>query len=136
MLIYTLRGFFLSNSAKSPENRLLDLWAVHDLTPDPAEVEASRNFHVEYWLGLAESAIASDHRQSCYGSITPDIRAQLEGIPNPLRADQEMVAALRRDLAFLEGHVRAYQDVIRALREMAAARRQPPADQDCGSRAA
>jgi hypothetical protein len=126
----------LSNSPKSSENRLLDLWAVHDLTPDPGEVEASRNFHIEYWLGLAESAIAGDHRQTCYGSITPDIRAQLEGIANPLSADQETIAALRRDLAFLEGHVQAYRDVIRALREMAVARRQPIADQDCGSRAA
>jgi hypothetical protein len=127
----------LSNTPKSSENRLLDLWAVHDLTPDPGEVEASRNFHIEYWLGLAESAIAADHRQTCYGSLTPDIREQLEDIANPLSADKATVAALRRDLAFLEGHVRAYRDVIQALRDLAAARRQQPlADQDCGSRAA
>jgi hypothetical protein len=126
----------LSNSSKSSENRLLDLWAVHDLTPDAAEVEASRNFHIEYWLGLAESAIADDHRQACYGSITPDIRAQLESIASPLSVEKERVAALRRDLAFLEGHVRAYRDVVQALRELAGARRQQATDQDYGSRPA
>jgi hypothetical protein len=126
----------LSESTKTTENRLFDLWAVHDLTPNPAEVEASRHFHIEYWLGLAENAIAGDHRHSCYGSLTPDIRTQLEEISNPLSADKETVAALRRDLAFLEGHVRAYQELIQALRDLSATRRQSASDQDCGSRAA
>jgi len=111
---------------------LLDLWAIHDLTPDQAEVEASRAFHVEYWLGLAEAAIAGDHRQSCYGSLTPNIRSLIESIPNPLGADQETIALLRKDLAFLEGHVKAYRQIVEALRGLAGSAG-TAADQDCGS---
>ena len=111
---------------------MLDLWAIHDLTPDQAEVEASRAFHVEYWLGLAEAAIAGDHRQSCYGSLTPNIRSLIESIPNPLGADQETIALLRKDLAFLEGHVKAYRQIVEALRGLAGSAG-TAADQDCGS---
>ena len=111
---------------------MLDLWAVHDLTPDKAEVEASRAFHVEYWLGLAESAIAGDHRQACYGSLTPNIRSLVESIPSPLGADQETIALLRKDLAFLEGHVKAYRQIVEALRGLTSSK-ETPADQDCGS---
>jgi hypothetical protein len=53
-----------------------------------------------------------------------------------LSVEKERVAALRRDLAFLEGHVRAYRDVVQALRELAGARRQQATDQDYGSRPA
>ena len=110
----------------------MDLWAVHDLTPDKAHVEASRAFHIEYWLGLAESAIAGDHRQSCYGSLTPNIRSLIESIPNPLEADQETIALLRKDLAFLEGHVTAYRQIVEALRGVACSADRP-ANQECGS---
>jgi hypothetical protein len=115
----------LSDSSQNSERRLLDLWAIHDLTPEPAEVEASRTFHIKYWLSLAESAIAGDHRESCYGSLTPNIRSLIESIPNPLRADPETIALLRKDLAFLEGHVRAYRQIVEALRGLGA--------QDCGT---
>jgi hypothetical protein len=107
---------------------LLDLWAIHDLTPDAAEVEASRAFHIEHWLRIAESAIAGDHRNSCYASLTPNIRGLIESIPNPLNADQETIALLRRELAFLEGHVTAYRQILEALRGLG----RPIGDQDCG----
>lgn len=114
---------------------MLNLWAIHDLTPDAADVEASRAFHIEYWLGLAESAIAGDHRQSCYGGLTPNLRSLIESISNPLSADKETLATIRRDLAFLEGHVKAYRQIVEALRGIASS---PLADaaQDCGSREA
>jgi hypothetical protein len=114
---------------------LPDLWAIQDLTPDEAEVEASRAFHIEYWLGLAESAIAGDHGQSCYGSLTPNIRSLIESIPNPLCADPETIALLRKDLAFLEGHVKAYRQIVEALGGFGASP-EAPADQDYGSRVA
>jgi len=107
---------------------LLDLWAIHDLTPDAAEVEASRAFHMEYWLRLAESAIAGDHRESCYGSLTPNLRNLIQSIPDPRRADGDTIALLRKDLAFLEGHVKAYRQILEALRGLS--------PQDCGSREA
>lgn len=111
---------------------MLDLWAIHDLTPDEAEVEASRAFHIRYWLGLAESAIAADHRQSCYGSLTPNIRGLIESIPNALGVDRETIELLRKDLAFLEGHVKAYRQIVESLRGLAAPA-EAPSGQDCGS---
>lgn len=145
MLIYTFRGF-LSNSSQTADRRLLDLWAIYDLTPDGAEIEASRRFHLQYWLGLAEFAIARDHRQSCYGSLTANIRQLLDSIQDPLSADEQTVATLKHDLAFLEGNVRAFRDVVAALRKLkescervpaeGAPETDAPADQDCGSRAA
>jgi hypothetical protein len=125
----------LSSSLQNAEHRLLDIWAIHDLTPDEAEVEASRAFHIEYWLGVAKSAIAGDHRQSCYGSLTPNIRGLIESISDPLRADEETIALLRKDLAFLEGHVKAYRQIVEALRGLTVPT-DVPADQECGSRPA
>jgi hypothetical protein len=127
VLFYTF-GAFLSDSLQNAEHRLLDLWAIHDLTPDAAEVEASRAFHIEYWLRMAESAIAGDHRKSCYDSLTPNIRSLIETIPNPLSADRETIALLRKELAFLEGHVTAYRQIVEALRGLG----RPTGDQDCG----
>ena len=118
----------MSDSVQNAEHRLLDLWAIHDLTPEVAEIEASRVFHIEYWLRLAESAIARDHRESCYGSLTPNIRSLIESIPDPLHAGPETITLLRKDLAFLEGHVKAYRQIVEALRALAG--------QDCGSREA
>lgn len=97
----------------------MNIWAIHDLTPDPAEVAASRRFHINYWLGLAESAIAKDHRATCYGSLTANIKEILAGISDPLTVDRETVATLRHDLAFLEGHIQAYREIIDALRNLA-----------------
>jgi hypothetical protein len=114
----------LSGSSQAAEHRLLNVWAVHDLTPDPDEIAASRRFHLDYWLGLAESAIAEDHRMTCYGSLTPNIGELLAGIPDPFAADTATIATLRHDLAFLEGHIRAYRDVVAALRKLAEAERQ------------
>lgn len=111
---------------------MLDLWAIYDLTPREADVEASRAFHIRYWLGLAESVIAGDHRQSCYGSLTPNIRSLIESIPNALGADRETIELLRKDLAFLEGHVKAYRQIVETLRGLAAPTEGPPY-QDCGS---
>lgn len=114
---------------------------MHDLTPDSGEIEASRQFHLQYWLGLAEFAIARDHRQSCYGSLTPNIRQLLDSMPNPCCADEQTVATLKHDLAFLEGNVRAFRDVVAALRslkEYCAPVPEPARDavQDCGERPA
>ncbi len=140
MLIYTFRGS-LSNSLQTADRRLLDLWAIHDLTPDPKEIEASRQFHLQYWLGLAEFAIARDHRQSAYSSLTPNIRQLLNEIPNPAGADAQTIETLRHDLAFLEGNVQAFQTVVAMLRKLketcaAAVNETDGQDQGCGSRAA
>ena len=65
---------------------------------------------------MAESAIAGDHRKSCYDSLTPNIRSLIESIPNRISADRETIALLRKELAFLEGHVKAYRQMVEALR--------------------
>lgn len=111
---------------------MLDLWAIHDLTPDVAEVEASRAFHIEYWLRMAETAIAGDHRKSCYDSLTPNIRSLIESIPTPVSADRETITLLRKELAFLEGHVKAYRQIVEALRGLGDRSGAPAGNQDCG----
>ena len=123
----------MSQSAQTVDRKLLDLWSVHDLTPDPAEIEASRRFHIQYWLGLAELAIARDHRQSCYGSLATNIRELLSSVDDPFTAEPEIVASIRHDLAFLEGNVQAYREIIRALRKVLEEYRGPEKPQDCGS---
>ncbi len=86
------------------------------LALSPAEVRASRDFHVRHWLHLAEAAIQQDHRESLYGSLAPAVESTLAESDEPVAPDLQR--AILSDLAFMEGHVEAFRLVIAALRRI------------------
>jgi len=102
------------NRAKLVDARLKAFY--HPGLLDEAEVEASKNFHIEHWIRMAESAIQTDHRQSLYGNLTPTLEQTVLDCPsNEIPPDLQRV--LVKDLAFMEGHVRAFRLLMEILEE-------------------
>ena len=83
---------------------------------DPDEVRASRDFHLRHWMAVAQTAIQQDHRELYYAALSPAVESTLADHPHddlPL----ELQAAVLRDMAFMEGHLQAYREVLRLLEE-------------------
>ena len=86
---------------------------------DPDEVRASRDFHLRHWMALAQSAIQRDHRELFYSALSPGLEASLADYPDD-EIPPELQAAVLRDMAFMEGHLQAFREVLRLLDEAAA----------------
>jgi hypothetical protein len=86
---------------------------------DRAEIRASRAFHVRHWLAVAEAAVCQDHRQLYYGGLSPSVESTVADYPDE-QLPPAMQKTVLRDLAFMEGHLQALRDVLKALREDAA----------------
>lgn len=84
---------------------------------DPAEVRASREFHLLHWLRIAEISVRQDHRELFYRGLSPSVEGVVADYPED-DLPTELQAAVLRDLAFLEGHLQAYRDVLRLLRAL------------------
>jgi hypothetical protein len=81
---------------------------------DPDEVRASRDFHLRHWMAVAQTAIQRDHRELYYGALSPAVEAALADHPQE-ELPAELQAAVLRDMAFMEGHLQAYREVLRLL---------------------
>ncbi len=83
---------------------------------DPDEVRASRDFHLRHWMAVAQTAIQRDHRELYYEALSPAVEAALADYPED-ELPLELQAAVLRDLAFMEGHLEAYREVLRLLEQ-------------------
>lgn len=82
---------------------------------DPAEVQASRDFHFQHWLKVAEAAIRKDHRELYYGALTPNLQALVADYPDD-KLPPEVQETILKDLAFMEGHLAALRKILALLR--------------------
>lgn len=85
---------------------------------DRAEIQASRAFHLRHWLAVAEAAVRKDHRELYYGGLSPSVESTVADYPDEL-LPPAMQKTVLRDLAFMEGHLQALRDVLKALGEAA-----------------
>jgi len=90
----------------------------------PAEIRASRDFHLAHWLELAEAAIRKDHAELYYAGLSPNVEETVAGYPDD-RLPPAMQKTVLRDLAFMEGHLQALREVLELLRRA----RKPPEPQ-------
>ena len=81
---------------------------------DPDEIRASREFHLRHWMAVAQAAIQRDHRELYYTALSPAVEATLADYPQD-ELPLELQAAVLRDMAFMEGHLQAYREVLRLL---------------------
>jgi hypothetical protein len=96
------------------ERRLEKLLGPPAKPLDQAEIDASRNFHIEHWLKMAERAIQRDHSKLYYSGLSPNLEAtvaQHEGNELP----PELAATIRNDLAFMQGHIEAFRFINEVL---------------------
>lgn len=110
-----------ANARPNPDNRakLVDARLKAFYRPsllDRGEVEASRNFHIEHWIRMAQSAIQADHRQSFYGNLTPSLEQTVLDSPGT-EIPPDLQRVLIKDLAFMEGHVQAFRMLMDLLEE-------------------
>lgn len=103
------------------ERRLKTFYQPGSNQLDTGQVAASRDFHIEHWLRMAETMIRKDHQAAYYGGLSSNLEATLADYPGeaiPLDLQQVIL----RDLAFLEGHVEAFRYVHRVLQRARAGR--------------
>lgn len=84
---------------------------------DRAEIKASHDFHVQHFLNIAEAAIRNHHREMYYGALTTNV----EDVVGHYPAEQlpaELQEAVLKDMAFMEGHLEAFGEVLRAIEEL------------------
>jgi hypothetical protein len=91
--------------------------SVAQQTPDPVRVRSSRNFHFKHWLGMASAAIRDDHRQMLYGWLEPNLQATIAGYPEG-ELPPEVRETLLQDVAYIEGHLQAYRDILGLFEEI------------------
>jgi hypothetical protein len=94
------------------------LGRFRSLCLDPAQVRASREFHLRHWLEVAQAAIRADHRELFYGGLSPNVESTIADYPDDQLAPAAQTAVLR-DLAFMEGHLEAFRDVLKLLESAA-----------------
>lgn len=107
--------------AETAERRLKTFYDPDKRPLDRAEIRASRDFHLQHWLRLAEAAIQNDHRSSFYEDLAPGLESLLADYPDD-RLPPERQEAVMKDLAFLEGHLQAYRivnDILERARRLA-----------------
>ncbi len=81
---------------------------------DPGKVRASRDFHIEHWLELAEAAIRADHRELFYEGLARNVEDAVALHPaQDLPADLQ--SAVLEDLAFMQGHLEGFREVLKML---------------------
>jgi hypothetical protein len=81
---------------------------------DSEAVRASREFHLRHWLSLAEEAIQRDHLAAFYRGLQPNVEGAVldhTGDDFPVELQRSIMA----DLAFMEGHLQAFRDVMGIL---------------------
>lgn len=107
------------------EHRLKKFYQPGSNQLDPQQVRASRDFHVEHWLRMAETMIRKDHQAYYYGGLSSNLETTLAEYPaDEIPPDLQQV--ILRDLAFLEGHVEAFRYVSKILRQARAVRSKEP----------
>jgi len=98
------------------EHRLKKFYQPGSNQLDPAQVKASRDFHVEHWLRMAETMIRKDHQAYYYGGLSSNLETTLAEYPaDEIPPDLQQV--ILRDLAFLEGHVEAFRYISKILKQ-------------------
>jgi hypothetical protein len=89
---------------------------------DPAEVRASREFHLAHWMKVAEAAIRDEHRKLFYEGLSANVEKTVAGYPED-RLPPALQKAILRDLAFMEGHLAAFRDALLALDKLRSTQR-------------
>jgi hypothetical protein len=84
------------------------------LTLDAGKVRASRDFHIEHWLELAEAAIRANHRELFYEGLSPNVEEAVAGHPEQ-DLPPDLQASVLEDLAFMQGHLEAFREVLQML---------------------
>lgn len=82
-----------------------------------AEVKASREFHLTHWLAVAEAAIRADHRELFYRGLAANVENAVANYPED-RLPPSLQRAVLRDLAFMEGHLAAFRDMMRLIERL------------------
>jgi hypothetical protein len=103
------------NRARLVEQRLR---RFRSLRLDPAEVCASRDFHLRHWLQVAEAAVRTDHRELFYRGLAENVESTVADYPDD-RLTPAMQKTVLRDLAFMEGHLEALRHVLKLLQAAA-----------------
>lgn len=81
---------------------------------DPGEVRKSRDFHLAHWINVAEAAIRAEHRELYYRGLSPNVEEAVADYPEE-RIPPALQKAVLRDLAFMEGHLQAFREMLRTL---------------------
>lgn len=102
--------------ARRVEHRLRSFHDPERTPLNPAQIRASRNFHIEHWLRMAETAIRRDHQVAFYQGLSANLDATLADYPSD-EIPEELQEAIRQDLAFMEGHIQAFQYICRYLED-------------------
>jgi hypothetical protein len=89
---------------------------------DPEAVRASRDFHLRHWLAMAKEAIERDHAAAYYGGLQPNVEAAVAEHPGD-DLPTDLQRAVMADLAFMEGHLEAFREILRRL--------EPPQHERC-----
>ncbi len=82
---------------------------------DRAEVRASRDFHLQHFLKVAEAAVRREHRELYYEGLSRNVEETVAGYPDD-HLPPAIQKAVLRDLAFMEGHLQALRDVLKILK--------------------
>lgn len=91
-----------------------------NLCLNPEEVKASRDFHLTHWLDVAEAAIRADHRELFYNGLAKNVENAVADYPED-RLPRGLQKAVLRDLAFMEGHLAAFREIIRMIERLRSA---------------
>lgn len=119
-LKYSLSRMESESRRRQAERRLTELFRSRADALDPKEIAASREFHLAHWLRIAEEAIRHDHRKLFYEALAPQLESLLACSDE--NVSPELLAAIRKDLSFMEGHVQAFRAVLAALEQVRSAR--------------
>lgn len=106
----------MENKTARERTRLVEhrLKRFRSLKLDPAEIRASRDFHMAHWLKVAEDAVRSEHREMYYKGLSVNVEEALASYPDD-RIPPALQKAVLRDLAFMEGHLQAFRETLDAL---------------------
>jgi hypothetical protein len=83
---------------------------------NPEVVEASREFHLRHWLELARQLVQREHREAFYRGLQPNLENLVVEHPGD-DFPPELQRAILDDLAFMEGHLQAYRELMQLLNE-------------------
>ncbi|HWQ52346.1 MAG TPA: hypothetical protein VN442_01590 [Bryobacteraceae bacterium] len=106
----------MENKTARERTRLVEdrLKRFRSLKLDPAEIQASRKFHLAHWLTVAEDAVRREHREMYYNGLSANLEEALASYPDS-RIPPALQKAVLRDLAFMEGHLQAFRETLDAL---------------------
>jgi hypothetical protein len=84
--------------------------------PDAGAVRASRDFHLRHWADLAERMIRAEHAQTYYRGLLPNVESAIAEHPDD-DLPEDLQRTVMADLAFMEGHLQAFREMLRVLHE-------------------